>query len=339
MRAALVALAALIPVGAGCHSAATGVLVDVTGAVTADQLRVTATVDGAALPATLVPATPHPLALPTSFFAELPDGARTASFDIAALAAGSVVARGVSPAVTLAAHQQPTTTVALATSLCAAGAPPSPCTGALFCDSFESESGTTFSAWSQQAVSNSGGGAANPGTGISVAVNPVCAGSHAMHAVAVGANQQAFVYETGLSLPSTTYLRAFVYLPSQPAASFDLFSFATGDASQYLQLGYDGAKLFAFRNFAGAGAIPDFATTLPTGRWICLEAAVGLDAANGSLAFFVDGAPVATPATGVGTLPAGASDSTFEAGIIFAAGDAELYLDEVAIGPARIGCF
>jgi len=82
MRAALVALAALIPVGAGCHSAATGVLVDVTGAVTADQLRVTATVDGAALPATLVPATPHPLALPTSFFAELPDRARTASFII-----------------------------------------------------------------------------------------------------------------------------------------------------------------------------------------------------------------------------------------------------------------
>ena len=339
MRAALLALAAAVSLGAGCHNAATGVLVEVTGAVTADQLRVTAVVDGAALPPSLVPPTPRPLALPTSFFAELPDRARTASFIIEALSAGHVVGRGASPALTLAEHQQPTTTVALATSLCAPAAPSSPCTGALFCDGFESESGTTFSSWSQQAVSNAGGGAANAGTGISITANPVCAGSRAMHAVAVGANQQAFVYETGLSLPATTYLRAFVYLPSQPAASFDLFSFATGDASQYLQLGYDGTKLFAFRNFAGAGTIPDFATTLPTGRWICLEAAVGLDAANGSLAFFVDGAPVATAATGVGTLPPGASDSTFEAGIIFAAGDAELYLDEVAIGPARLGCF
>lgn len=327
---------------AGCKVAATGVVVTVSGAdVRADQLRVVATVDGAARPPTLVPATPRALALPAAFFAELPDGAASATFDVTALAAGNVVGRGASGAVALAPHRQPATTVALATSLCTTpAAAPTSCAGALFCDNFEAESQTNFGAWSAFAVANAGGGAANAGTALDVQVGaPVCAGDHALHAVAMGASQQAFVYKTGLSLPATTHLRAFVYLPSAmtSTASFDLFSFATPDLSSYLQLGYDAFKhqLFAFRNF---GPEVDFAATLPADRWICVEWTVALDAAAGSIAVSVDGAPLGSQGS-LETQPAGATFSTFDAGLVFATDSAEVYLDELVLSSAPVGCF
>ena len=336
---ALLALAAL----AGCNVLATGVTVTVDGAgVTADQLRVVATVDGSALPATLVPTPPRALTLPTSFFAELPDSAHSATFEVTALLAGAEVAHGVSPAVAVSAHHQATAAVTLsAAAICGPTAQPTTCNGGeLFCDSFEAESGTSFSSWSGLAVSNSGGGAANPGTAIAVQTSaPVCAGSHALHAVSMGATQQAFVFKSGLSFPSPTYLRAFVYLPSATAtsASYDLFGFADNNVGQYLQLGYEPAhaKLFFFSNFGSPEV--DFPTTLPLDRWFCLEATLRFDAAAGSLALAIDGATLGTQSN-LPTQPSGATYDTFDAGLVFATSSAELFLDEIVLSPSPVGC-
>jgi hypothetical protein len=336
MRARLACIALVL---AGCKVAATGVVVTVTGAALhPDQLRVGASVDGSRTE-TLVPGAPRAVDLPTSFFAELSDRATSATFDVTALVAGNPIARGTSPAVTLTPHHEAATTIELST-WCAPSAPPPGCDGALLCDGFETESGTNFASWSAFAVSNAGGGAANPGTSLAVQVGPpVCAGDHALHAVAMGQSQQAFVYKTGLLLPRTTHLRAFLYLPAaaMSTASFDLFSFATADLSSYLQLGYDAFKhqLFAFRNF---GPEVDFAATLPTDRWICLEYAVDLDAAAGSIGVTVDGVPLPMQ-SGIATQPSGATFSTLDAGIVFATDSVDLYLDEIALSAAPIGCF
>ncbi|MDB4968962.1 MAG: hypothetical protein JWN44_4651 [Myxococcales bacterium] len=346
----LVAAAVGAATVAGCKVDATGVIVTVEGVgLQPDQLRIVASVDGSALPAQSVPATASALTLPVSFFAELGSHTGSVSFDVTALAAGTVVGHGSSPPVAVAVHQQPAVTVSLTPSAsgdggvasCGASAQPAACAGGsyVFCDGFENETGAAFTAWTAAAVANAGGGPGNAGTAVTVQAGaPVCAGSRSLHAVASGSSQQAFVYKSGLAYPATTYLRAFVYLPSATStnASYDLFSFGTADASQYLQIGYDApaGKLFAFRNFAPQ---IDFPTTLPLDRWLCVEATLRLDATAGSLAIAIDGAPLGMQ-TGTATQPAGATYSVFQAGLVFATMSTELYLDEIVLSATAVGC-
>ena len=209
----------------------------------------------------------------------------------------------------------------------------------LFCDGFETSSGTSFPGWTGVTLGNFKGGGANADTSVSAAAGPVCAGSKAAFAHAVGIDQQAFVYRTVAAQPNPLHARMFVYLPSGTASGdfFALFGLTSTRSGDNASIAYDpvGHRLVYDRSFATD--TPGFDYTLPLDRWVCLETTLGLDANQGSLTILADGVAVAH-ATGLATTTAGFVVDTLSVGVVSANASADVYVDEVAVATAPIGC-
>jgi hypothetical protein len=102
-------------------------------------------------------------------------------------------------------------------------------------------------------------------------------------------------------LSGTAYARAFFYFPpSYPGAFNQVLNFANGSG--------DGAA-FATKNghpvlndYTAPTAYNESATTIPTGKWVCLSLSIAQGASTGTAKLFVDDVEVAdVTATGVGT--------------------------------------
>jgi hypothetical protein len=218
----------------------------------------------------------------------------------------------------------------------------------LFCDGFETESGMGFPNWTMSLIQNSNTGSSgglNPGTDLVVANSPTCLGQNSMHAKTVGANQQAFVFETIPNRPSTLHVRFFFYMTQYSMTPFQIVGFHASkdlNGNDYATLNVD--PINGTLNYAGGffGQAANFSgAQLPTNQWLCLELATHFDTSNGSVQVSLDGKQLGQ-FSGSATDPMSEQLDQVNVGIIYTntgdTGTNDVYFDEVAISDSPIGC-
>ena len=218
------------------------------------------------------------------------------------------------------------------------------CNGATLCDSFErADLGPD---WTRDNKTTSG-------TTIEVVTNKGHTGSNSVHISFGTTTLQTFVSVTKGITPSTTayWGRAWIFA-QVPLAGHQIFVEARvadgGDKS--------GVRSFnTFDKIGGLGlnlestdASKNTSTTMIMGSWVCYEWQItGIGGGPGAFSSWVDGTPMATMSTPLGTLSVDGTGKKvipkvtrqrigiqrYEAG---AAG--ELWIDDVAIGDQRITC-
>jgi hypothetical protein len=225
--------------------------------------------------------------------------------------------------------------------LCGRASTATLCNGtALFCDGFEDENGGDLNQWTGIAVGSPGGAAPAAGTALAVDSGAVCLGSHALHARTVGGAQQAFAYRMLANRPPTLHVRLYFQL-AQYSRPFQLLGFHAG-SGDYSTLYVDpaAARFFFATSFSTTMSVFPGAS-LPVGRWMCMELVVRFDNANGEIALWLDG-KLLGDYNGGNTQPAGSLLDTINIGIVSTdgadPGTNEVYVDEVAMSPAALGC-
>jgi len=210
----------------------------------------------------------------------------------------------------------------------------------LFCDGFENESGSNFSAWTSLIVSNDGnGGPANPGTIIEVANASVCLGQKAMHAHSIGAHQQAFLFRSFSNRANPLHVRFYFYI-SQVSLPFEILGYHA-PSGEYATLYVDPtAATFNFATSFSSAASAFPAGNLPTNRWMCLEVAIRFNP-TGEVQVLLDDKQLGD-VKGINTQPNGVTLDTVNVGIISTdandTGENDVYVDEVAMSMSSIGC-
>jgi hypothetical protein len=137
------------------------------------------------------------------------------------------------------------------------------------------------------------------------------------------------------------FVRLFLYEPSpMPAASYDFVELVGGVGPPYPGIELRGQQPDVLGATAFVSPNMDWASTtaLPLDRWACLEMEV--DATSGTFRMWLNDAPVAdmtqtftmqVPAYGI-----------LKVGLAYyqaaAQGKTELWIDEIAVDGARIGC-
>jgi hypothetical protein len=226
-------------------------------------------------------------------------------------------------------------------SLCGRPNPSSLCPSQYaFCDGFEDEDGQNFYRWTSSLVDNYEGSPANAGTAVSVSDAEVCLGQHAFHARTVGGQQQAFLFRVLDNPPNPLHVRFYFYL-TQSSLPFELLGFhASGGQFSMLNLDPSTSTFNFSTNFSTAAAVLG-GVPVPYNRWLCLELAMRFDANNGEVQLLLDGKQLGD-VTGVNTQPSGVTLDTVNVGIIATSpqdtGVNEVYVDEVAVSGATIGC-
>jgi hypothetical protein len=229
--------------------------------------------------------------------------------------------------------------------LCGRTTPATLCPGSdLFCDGFETETGSGFASWDMSIIQGAGVGL-NPGTGLSVAASPTCLGVNAMHATTVGAQQQAFVFKTIPSRPSTLHVRIFFYMKQYSMTPFQIIGFHASMAkstNDYATLNVDPVN--GTLSYAGGffGQAVNFSGAhLPTNQWLCLELATTFNTQNGTVQVALDDKQLGQ-SSGFATDPMTEQLDQVNVGIIYTnqgdSGTNDVYFDEVAISDQPIGC-
>jgi hypothetical protein len=212
--------------------------------------------------------------------------------------------------------------------------------GYLFCDGFESESGSTFSSWTATIIDNYDGMPANAGTALSIGGAPVCLGQHSMHAIAVGGQQQAFAFVALARRPNPLHARLFFYV-AQSSQPFQLLGLHAPDG-KYSTLNVDpSTATFSFANNFSTLSATFTSKAVPRDRWLCLELFMSFDAVSGEVRLSLDGEQLGDFA-GVNTEASGSTQDTVNVGIVATDtadnGVNEVFVDEVAIADHAIGC-
>jgi hypothetical protein len=227
-----------------------------------------------------------------------------------------------------------------ANALCGRSSPATLCPGSyLFCDGFEGESGTNFSAWSAS-FDQSAKGAPHSGTQIDIESTPVCLGQNALHVTTVGGEQQAFLYRQLSQRPGTLHVRFYFYLQQYSQQPFQIVGFAA-PSGDYATLYAD--PIHSSFNYANSftGLTANFNNAqLPLHQWRCLELTTRFDAKSGEVQLALDGQQLGDVA-GAPTDPSSPIDAV-NVGVIFTAtddtGTNDVYFDEIAFSPDPIGC-
>ena len=228
-----------------------------------------------------------------------------------------------------------------ATPLCGDGLP-TLCTGAeVFCDGFESSSGSMFPAWSGVFRQNWTGGALSPQTSVATASPPTCRGSMAIVGTGVGAGQLAFLRKVLSARSSVMHARMMFYIPTTTSTRrFDLFGWDQSLGGTFLLLSYDpGGRFFELNpNFTGPPGTGPY--DMPRDQWVCLEIEVHFATTTAGRVLVRVDDQLVLDTIGV-TEPAGVILDQFEVGISTANNETttlQLFFDEVAVSTQRLGC-
>jgi hypothetical protein len=255
-----------------CSQNGTGVLLQLVGRGSVDQLEVVGRWNGASQRSGATMAMGRPVALPFNVLVELADVRLTASFDVTARLGGVVVGQGTSPPVLVLPHQTPSVEVVLGANLDLGvedGAPDlgadltvvddlrttddlrslpdllapdllkpdlalPPCSGASTCV----DGGTTpCTGFESGAVDAPFLALARTGCTVTVDTTRACRGTHSVHVTLPAASGGSTQYEATVFeqtyLPSTTFhVRAFLYLPAN-VPSDDYFMQAYQDFTPF----------------------------------------------------------------------------------------------------------
>jgi hypothetical protein len=124
--------------------------------------------------------------------------------------------------------------------VCTPGAPATCPPGAVFCEDFETSTGTNFSNWDSLALFNwYVGGAADPATTL-LANGAPCRGVNAAHGHAVGSGQVAFLHKTQTARPNPMYVRFWYRINgSSPTSDFEIMGLHDIPDSQFINIGVD----------------------------------------------------------------------------------------------------
>lgn len=331
-------LAFVASLAVGCTQPGTAVLLTLTGAAGgADTVTVLPTYDGRALaPEVSHPAGGAPLALPATVTVELPDRAATVSLAVVLSAGGQPLLRGASDAVAVRAHQ--TTPLSLALGFCGG---PSACAAGVTCAGFER--GVVDAPFHPRAL---GSGSA------AVETTRACRGAAALHLTTEPFPADTNVYATTFEqavVPSPgapLYVRAFFFVPAAGAlqgttTALEAYQSQAPFCGVGLRLAADGS--YFATDFCGASAAESArpAAPFPVGRWVCVEQEIVSGPAGQVRTWIDDAAVPELDLDGVDTQPSPPLDSV-NVGIVAssssAAPPAELWVDEVMVDGARIGC-
>jgi len=200
----------------------------------------------------------------------------------------------------------------------------------LLCDGFEQP---LPGAWSLE-----GNGSV---TRIDATQGPVRSGGYAAKlAVPAGGGEKAaamLFYPPALLTSGQVAIRAYLYVASSVSASnLSLMEVACGDpVVDKISLDAQYGKLALVNLLDGNGYLQASAE-IPTGRWVCTELLVTIDGSDGSVAGRVDGVERAR-VSGVKTTCGGFDQATIQIWTDSQPG-VELYVDDVVISTAPIGC-
>lgn len=203
--------------------------------------------------------------------------------------------------------------------------------GALFCDGFESAG---FLAWDRLRTRD--------GT-VTQSTTTRHRGMGAMHSQTTAGSGRADAEASPLSALSSgeLWIRTYLYLPS----GFDLVDMNVTTVheavSPYVGVGMGmiaGDRPYIWFGTEGRSAHAP-AVTVPRDRWTCWELHIVLDDVSGSADLSIDGVTVAME-TGVDTVPGGGM-TILVSGLGYTdptQSSAELFLDELVVDDAPIGC-
>jgi hypothetical protein len=271
-------------------------------------------------------------ALPGDVIVRLPDV--TAAFTVTAVGQSAqgapltAVARATS-----VEHQAVDVTVALGDFF---GAPRCPGSAAILCDDFESGS-IDPARWPSADTQNGqpaidGGHAARGTHSLHLTGNTDGSGSHVA---------TALIHNEATGLPSPVFIRAFFYADEIALGDTEVITSlqALGNSNSGVQIESSALGNFRLDGWGVALTSRESGVPVPTGRWVCLEWAVTVGS-PGAMSLWLDDVPVADlqqqpwmtppafdgPRLGLEYTPPSSSATL------------DLWVDEVVVAGARIGC-
>jgi hypothetical protein len=221
-----------------------------------------------------------------------------------------------------------------------AGTPGCPA-GAVFCDDFEA-SDTLGAAWTTDNTLNATIDVANTYT---TTPGPATAhsGQNSVHiSFAAGAGYAMIVEKTGLPAQNGYWGRVWLYVETPADTGHDVYI----EGSTGVNLGNSGVRpLNTYNGVMTANVDPvgsgeAMATTtmpIPRGAWTCFEWQISATSGTGQVALYTAGAATPTALLPSEPIPALIEQRVgYERYATGAAGD--LWIDDYAIGPTRLGC-
>ena len=202
---------------------------------------------------------------------------------------------------------------------------------AVFCDGFEGA--TLVPPW--------GGTIVDPGTFLGRSTGTFYSGAGALEADVLGETRSAFVYAP-IDPPLASgevYVRGYFRFETTTLQHFDFLQ-VSASAGGIGPLVY-GGEIRVFNEFdPGTELLSATPYTVPLGRFLCIEMRVAFHETAGVVDVWVDGAPV-LHAEGTPTFTASQPVMQARAGASWAGPgqpSATVYVDDVVVSTARIGC-
>lgn len=202
-----------------------------------------------------------------------------------------------------------------------------PCTGRLFCDGFEDG----FTPW--EVVTHE----ANQ---LEIVTSPVHSGASALRVVTLGAFFAPHGVHADVIPPTTTdiWFRAFYFVPDDDPLDLQVHNLGgpAGNSVGVHLLEETRANLHTY-GFPDSRTV-SFDRALPRDAWLCIEVHVERDLIDGAYELYFDDERVVFESE-VDTVTGGEL-TTIHVGTVFRGqpGPAEIFVDDVAVDTARIGC-
>ena len=246
-------------------------------------------------------------------------------------------ARGDATTDSAAATDSPPTFCGGATTACPVGS--------VFCDDYETSSGTSFPRWSSVQLTNwQLGGAAYPNTAVTGDGAP-CRGSRAAHVHTEREAQLAFMAVNLATRPNPIYVRTWMRVASTSSSrDFEILGFHDASGSVLLHI-----QSIPAQQVMAINAAP-FTTTaqgvqgpaaFDVDRWMCLETRILFDSGTaGEIQVWLDGAS-SIDLQNVTTEAVGMPMTRFVTGVVSNAtetGNFDIDYDDTVVSDRRIGC-
>src|SRR5262249_22307447 len=151
--------------------------------------------------------------------------------------------------------------------------------GAMFCDDFETSSGSNFPRWSSVRRANYQGGAIDPLTDMTTS-STACRGTVAAHARGVGGAQVAALRLDVSAHPNPMYVRAwFRIASSSPVTDYELVGIQNA-ASDFILIDHDRSSQMVSAQVQGIPTLTNnhAPAIIAPDRWTCIQLKIAFDA-------------------------------------------------------------